>query len=342
MTPEAPPADAPSQARIADAVDVEPTTRGERAGESFARVPAAAWPLLASVVLWVVIWLIAGRGLLGIAAGALDSSSILIVVGLGQLIVITTGNANIDLSIPSTMTLAAYVSAVMLDGEAARVPIAIAATLVCGAAIGLVNAVLIRLFDLPAIIATMAVAFILDSLSLRLSEELTTGIPPGISSVLASDTLGVLNLVWIAVAVSVAGAFVLARTTWGRCLSGIGQDRRVAYFAGYRWRVGEAAAFVASGVLAALAGLLAGWDVGAEIGLGAPYLLSSVAVVVLGGTLISGGRSYVLGLWGGAVLLSLILTLVIMMGLSTAYQNITQGLLILIILGISSRARRAA
>ncbi|KRE94389.1 hypothetical protein ASG76_12585 [Nocardioides sp. Soil774] len=305
-------------------------------------MPPAAWPLLASVVLWIVIWLIAGRGLPGIAAGALDSSSILIVVGLGQLIVITTGNANIDLSIPSTMTLAAYVSAVALDGDAGRVPIAVAATIACGAAIGLVNALLIRLFDLPAIIATMAVAFILDSLSLRLSEELTTGIPPGISSVLASHTLGVLNLVWIAVAVSVAGAFVLARTTWGRCLSGIGQDRRVAFFAGYRWRAGEAAAFVASGVLAAVGGLLAGWDVGAEIGLGAPYLLSSVAVVVLGGTLITGGKSYVLGLWGGAVLLSLILTLVITMGLSTAYQNITQGVLILVILGISSRARRAA
>ena len=316
--------------------------RGERAGELFARVPPAAWPLLASAVLWMVIWLTAGRGLAGIAAGALDSSAILVVVGLGQLIVITTGNANIDLSIPSTMTLAAYVSAVTLDGETGRVPLAIVAAIACGAVVGLANAMLIRLFDLPAIVATMAVAFILDSLSLRLSEELTSGIPSGISTVLASDTLGVLNLAWIALAVSVAGAFLLARTTWGRRLSGIGQNRRVAFFAGYRWKAGEATAFTASGVLAALGGMLAGWDVGPEIGLGTPYLLSSVAVVVLGGTLITGGRSYVLGLWGGAVLLSLILTLVVTMGLSTAYQNITQGLLILVILGISSRARRSA
>ncbi|MGN6574758.1 MAG: ABC transporter permease [Nocardioides sp.] len=309
--------------------------------EVLARVPPATWPFLASFVLWIVIWLVAGRGLSGIASGALDSSAILVVVGLGQLIVITTGNANIDLSIPSTMTLSAYVSAIVLDGDAGRIPLALTVTIACGALVGFANVLLIRLFELPAIVATMAVAFVLDSLALRFSENLTVGVPQGISDVLASHSLGLLNLAWVALGLTGAGAFLLARTTWGRSLSGIGQSRRVAFFTGYRWKVGEAAAFVASGVLGALGGMLAGWDVGAEIGLGAPYLLSSVAVVVLGGTLITGGKSSVLGLWAGALLLSLILTLVVTLGLSTAYQNITQGLLILLILGISSRARRS-
>ncbi|MGB0102492.1 MAG: ABC transporter permease [Nocardioides sp.] len=310
--------------------------------EMLGRVPPAGWPFLGALILWFVIWMVAGRGLSGIAAGALDSSAILVVVGLGQLIVITTGNANIDLSIPSTMTLAAYVSAITLDGDSARVPIAILATIACGALVGIVNIVLIRLFDLPAIVATMAVAFVLDSLALRLSENLTVGVPRGISEALSSHTLGVLNLAWVALGLTALGAFVLSRTTWGRSLSGIGQSRRVSFFTGFRWKVGETAAFIASGVLAAIGGMLAGWDVGAEIGLGTPYLLSSVAVVVLGGTLITGGKSYVLGLWGGALLLSLILTLVVTMGLSTAYQNIAQGVLILVILGISSRARSSS
>lgn len=314
----------------------------DRANDFLARVPPVTWPFLAAFILWIVTWQLAGRGFFGIAAGALDSSAILVIVGLGQLIVITTGNANIDLSIPSTMTLAAYVSTVTLDGDTGRIPLALLATIACGALVGIVNILLIRLFDLPAIVATMAVAFILDSFTLRLSENLTVGVPRDISDALSSHTLGVLNLAWVALGLSAVGGFVLARTTWGRSLSGIGQSRRVSFFTGYRWKVGETAAFVASGVLAALGGMLAGWDVGAEIGLGTPYLLSSVAVVVLGGSLITGGKSFVLGLWGGALLLSLILTLVVTLGLSTAYQNITQGFLILLILGISSRARRSA
>ncbi len=317
-----------------------PAAGNSRHRNLLGRVPPPVWPFLAAFVILIAIGQLAGRGLPGIASGALQNSAILVVVALGQLIVITTGNANIDLSIPSTMTLAAFVSVVVLDGDTSRLPIAIAATILCGALVGVANVLIIWIFDLPAIVATLAMAFILDSLTLNLSSSLSVGVPEQVTQIVSSSTFGMLNLVWIAIAVTAVGAFVLSRTTWGRSLSGIGQNRRVAFFAGFRWRVGEAAAFIASGVLAAIGGMLAGWDIGAEIGLGTPYLLSSVAVVVLGGTLITGGRSYVLGLWGGAVLLSLLLTFVVTLGLSTAYQNIAQGLLILLILGFASHVKR--
>ncbi len=320
----------------------DPTPRVTRDRDFMGRIPPSAWPFMAAFVLWIAIWQLAGRGLTGIASGALESSAILVVVGLGQLIVITTGNANIDLSIPSTMSLAAYVSVVTLDGNSSNIALAVLLTALCGFVVGLANFLVIWIFDLPAIVATMAMAFILDSLTLNLSSSLTVGAPREISRALSSGTFGLLNLAWIAVGITALGAFVLARTVWGRTLSGIGQNRRVSFFTGYRWRAGEAVAFIASGVLAAIGGMLVGFDIGAEVGLGTPYLLSSVAVVVLGGTLITGGKSFVLGLWGGAILLSLILTFVVTLGLSNAFQNIAQGLLILVILGISARVRRAS
>ncbi len=313
----------------------EPTDEGRSL-----RLPPPVWPFLAALVIWLIIRMVAGQGFTGILSAAVESSSILVIVGLGQLVVISTGNANIDLSIPNTMALSAYASTIVLDGDASRLWLGIAMAIACGLGVGIVNISIIRLFDLPAIVATMAVGFIIDSVTLHYSDRMTVGVPRSIPDALSSSTLGLLNLAWIAIAITLVGGFVVARTVWGRMLFGVGQSRRVAHFSGYSWRTGETVAFLISGVLAAVGGMLLGWDIGPEIGFGSRYLLASVAVVVLGGTLITGGRSYVSGLWGGALLLSLILTLVISVGLNPAYQSIVQGALILGILSFAARVNR--
>ena len=92
--------------------------------------------------------------------------------------------------------------------------------------------------------------------------------------------------------------------------------------------------YLICGVLAALSGLLLGIYVSPSVSIGIPYLLNSIAVVVLGGSLIAGGRSNVVGVWGGALFLLLLTTLLNVVNIAVASQDIVKGALIIVVLAL--------
>jgi len=132
-------------------------------------------------------------------------------------------------------------------------------------------------------------------------------------------------VVWLLVAVA------LYRTVWGRHVYAVGGDERIAALSGVRTRTIRASAFVVSGLLAAVAGVLTA----ARAGVGDPNAgfgleFESLAAVVIGGASLAGGRGRLIGVLGGVLLLSLIGNVFNLLGIDVWYQQLLKGGLILL------------
>lgn len=300
-----------------------------------------AWSFAAAAVVWVVTYLETSRGLLGNLTGASLVASFLVLVGIGQLFVITTGNGNIDLSIPNAMTLAGYYALTVMDGRDDMLLAGLAVGLLVGLVVGVANVIAIFLLQIPPIVGTLAVGFIVQSASFVKSNSFSADPSPALSAFVHASVLGVPVLALTAVAVALLAGLLLKRTVYGRAVQAVGQSLRAAHLSGVRVRRTVALAYLLSGVLAGLAGVLLAADSGGvQLDIATPYLLNSIAVVVLGGSLIAGGRSFVSGVWGAALLLTLLLTLLTVLNIPVATQNVIKGLLIVAVLSLAGGKAR--
>src|SRR3984885_9948615 len=137
----------------------------------------------------------------------------------------------------------------------------------------------------------------------------------------------------ICIALIVATEFVLQRTVYRRTLSAVGQSRAAARLAGVAVDRVITIAFVISAMLASFLGLVLGAYVGgAFLEMGQPYLLQSIAAVVVGGTLIFGGSATAIGVFFASVLLILLVTL---MQLPPGFQDMLQGLVVILVLALA-------
>ena len=132
--------------------------------------------------------------------------------------------------------------------------------------------------------------------------------------------------------------FVLRKTVYGQTLSAVGQNRAAARLSGIAVDRVIAVAFVVSAVLASLSGLVLGAYVGgAFLEMGQPYLLQSIAAVVVGGTLIFGGSATAIGVFSASVLLILMVTLMQIMQLPPGSQDMVQGVVVILVLALAGR-----
>jgi ribose transport system permease protein len=305
------------------------------------------WSFLGVLVLWAILSIATSRFSLHSLSGVAASASFLVIVALGQMLVVTTGRGNIDLSIASVLTLSAYASIVVTQGLDARLPLAIGAVVLIGLVTGAVNALLVVAFRIPAIIATLATGYILATGTL-IANRWAAGfaVSPVLKTLAAGRIEGFPVMLLVALLAVVAVGFLLHRTVYGRAISAVGQNERAAALAGIRTGRVVASAFIASAILAALTGMLLGAYVGgAFLEMGAPYLLQSLGAVVLGGSLIFGGSSTALGTLFGSLLLVLIVTTMQIVGLPPGTQDIVQGFVVIAVLALAGgqavRRRRA-
>ena len=130
---------------------------------------------------------------------------------------------------------------------------------------------------------------------------------------------------------------ILDRAAWGRRVSAIGQNPRAARLAGVPVDRIRAGTYALSAVMAALAGfLLSCFSGGAALNMGTEYLLMSIAVVVIGGSSIAGGRSNVPGIWGAALFMFLIVSMLNSYGLGAGVRLIMTGVIIIAIVAAAS------
>jgi ribose transport system permease protein len=299
------------------------------------------WIFAAALAVWLgTLVASGGQGASAIVTATLSFAVFYAVVGIGQMVVIAAGPGNIDLSIPATMTLAAYLGMGTMAGKDAGLWAGLAIALGVGIAVGAANIALILLLRVPPIIATLASGFVVQSAAIAYSRGSTAKPAPMLSD-LVNAKIATLPVVTVALALlSIGVAVVLRRSTFGRSVLAIGQNRRAAALAGIDVPTTLVGVYVISGVLAALAGvLLAAYSGGAALNMAGDFLLASIAVVVLGGTRISGGQATVAGVWGASLFLYLLTVLLNTLQVGAGPRFVLTGIVIIAALSVASGRR---
>jgi len=260
----------------------------------------------------------------------LTLASFLIVVSYGQGLTVLIGG--LDLSMPSVITLggvltAAWMSTLSPAGAWWQIP----ALLVVCAAVGVVNGLGITLFRIPAFIMTLASGIIVYSLCLGVTGGTPGGAAPASLVTLMSGRIAGFPLVNVFVVVfCVIAAFVQSRTSFGQRLYAMGSNAVAARIAGIRINVMTVSTYALSAAFAGFAGMmLVGYSNGATLRIGDPYLLPSIAAVVIGGSSILGGRGTFVGTIGGAILLTIFDMIITSLGLAQGWRTMISGGLIL-------------
>jgi ribose transport system permease protein len=271
----------------------------------------------------------------------LKVASFLGVIATGMMLVILLGQ--IDLSVPWVVAVGGMMSCAATAygpvGEALAIPFGI----LCGMLLGIANGIGVAYLRIPSMIVTLAI----NAVAQGLMVVYTGGFSPQDSSseamryIATGDTiLGIPNalLVWLAIAA--ATVFLLTRTTFGRAVYAIGNRERAAYLSGIATQRVVLIAFAISGALSAFGGvLLAGYASKAAQAMGDPYLLPSIAAVVLGGTSILGGRGSYLGTVAGVILITLLQSILSVMQIDEWGRQVIYGAVIVGMLLIYGRQR---
>lgn len=298
------------------------------------------WSFLAALLVWLAtLTFTGGEGAGALTTSALAFSAFFVIVGVGQMFVITTGPGNIDLSIPANIALSGAVGMKLMDGQDSLIALGVAGVLVVGVGIGCANYALIRVLRIPPIIATLSASFLLQSLAIAYGRSVRIAPPELFYQFSTGHVLGIPYLALAVVALTVLAGYVLGRSLYGRWTLAIGQNMRAAELAGVRVERVRWATYVLSAVCASVCGvLLAGFSGGASLSMGDEYLLASIAVVVIGGTSVAGGFSNVPGLWGAALFLYLLVSMLNTFGASAGVRLILTGVIIIaVIAAVSGR-----
>jgi ribose transport system permease protein len=295
------------------------------------------WAYLGMVAVWLAtVTFTGGKGGGEIITAALSFAAFTVIVGIGQMFVITTGPGNVDLSIPATISLSGAVAMKLMGGDNAMLLVGIAASLGCGLAVGLFNYMLIRLLRIPPIIATLSSSFLILSTAISYGRGLKIKPPSMLADFTTTQVLGIPVLAFFVIVFAAIMALILNRTVYGRAVSAIGQNPRAAWLAGINVEQIRFRTYVQSAVLAAVCGfLLAGFSGGASLNMGEEYLLASIAVVVIGGTSVAGGQGNVAGIIGAAIFMFLLVTMLNTFGASAGVRLIMTGLIIVAVITIA-------
>jgi ribose transport system permease protein len=294
--------------------------------------------LVAVVILTV--WIVGGH----IAAGAYLNSLLVLsafpaVLALGQGAVVISGG--LDLSMPAIITLSGVMLANWSDGSdlAALWSVPVVCAIAMG--IGALNGIGVALFGIYPLIMTLAMNGIVQGITLAYTGGTPKGVaPPALRWMMTAKLSGVTPLVVALALFVVLATVILTRTTYGRLLYAAGSNAKAAFFSGVEVPSTVIKTYALSGFCAALVGImLVGFSGQAFNDMGDPYLLTTIAVVVIGGTAMTGGRGHYLGMFGGALLLTALSTFLSGLLLTMATRNIIYGVVILAaILALRERA----
>jgi ribose transport system permease protein len=272
---------------------------------------------------------------LGALAGSLPFAAILAIVGLGQLLVVQQGG--FDLSLPGAVSLAVVIATHYPQQDNALLLPAVLIALAFALAAGLINGLLISVFRLNAIIATIGVNALLYGAVFAVSG----GVPSITTSLLADiaggDILGVPNAVYFALAALAVVSVILKKTVVGRRFEAIGANPLATRAVGLRVRLHQFTAYICAQLLYSMAGILiAGITREPTAFQGDSLLLPSVAVVVLGGTSLLGGRGFPISTVIAAFFLNQLSQFALAVGVPYSAQTIIQALALGLGIGIYS------
>lgn len=292
------------------------------------------WSFLGAFLVWMgAILFTGGYGSGGMITAALSLAVFTVIVGIGQMLVMTLGPGNVDLSLPANIGLASAVAMKTMGGDDHLVLFGLLAAVACGLIVGTVNYLLIRLLRIPPIIATLSASFVIQSADISYGRGLQIKPPPGFADFTNIQFAGIPILAIIMFGFAIIASVALRRSIYGRSVLAIGQNMRAAWLAGVKVERVRFATYALCGALGGLDGaLLAGYFRGANVDIGNEYLLLSIAVVVIGGTSVAGGKANVPGVWGGALFLVLLQTMLNTYGASAGVRLLLTGIIIVAVI----------
>jgi ribose transport system permease protein len=267
-------------------------------------------------------------------------ASIIGVISIGMTFVITAGG--IDLSVGSVMGLSSVVAtlaAVQLAANQTSWILMVVVALAVGTAAGLVNGVVIAYGKVVAFMATLAMLVGAKGLAELLSDRRTLIVNvTDLLSVTRSNLLGVPVLIWIFALVAAAGWFLLNRTTFGRRTVAIGGNREAARLAGIKVDRHVVYLYVLSGFTVGIAAvmMIGRTTVGTSTH-GTLYELDAIAAVVVGGTLLVGGRGTIVGTVFGVLIFATLTNVFTQNNLSTSVQAVAKGAIIVVAVLLQQR-----
>lgn len=261
----------------------------------------------------------------GALSGSLPFAAIIAIVGLGQLLVVQQGG--FDLSLPGAVSLAVVTATHYPQQDNGLLLQAVLLALSFAVAAGILNGVLVSIFKLNAIIATIGTNALLYGGVFAVSGGVPSITTIVLAEIAGGETFGLANSVYFALAALLVVAFVLKKTVVGRRFEAIGANPLAAHAAGLRVRLHQFMAYVYAQLLYCMAGvLIAGITREPTAFQGDSLLLPSVAVVVLGGTSLLGGRGYPISTVIAAFFLNQLSQFALAVGVPYSAQTIIQAL----------------
>lgn len=288
------------------------------------------WPLAGCVLLYILIGIVSGKFNMSILFSSMRLCTFALLLGLGQMLVVTSGDGAIDLSQQYILTLTAFVSCSLMNQN---LILGLVAAIAVGALCGLLNGFINACLRVPAMITTLATGYIYFTFIQIIAPRVKT-LPNSSFVKFVNFSVGGFSMMSIVcILVSVVLAVLLYKSAYGKKLHAVGQTKTAAHFAGIRVNGVVITAFMIGGALCGLAGVLCGaYCGGASADMGSTYFLPSVAATFVGGTAASGGKSSVMGVCFGALMMSLMSTFLNAAHISAGLQNLIQGLFLVLIL----------
>lgn len=251
------------------------------------------------------------------------------IIAIGELLVILS--KGIDLSVGSVVGLTGAVAAQLLVAGM-PIPIAFLIAVAVGAAVGVLNGVLVAYAKLPPFIVTLGMMGAARGLVLVITDANTVQpLPDGFAAIANGSLLHVPNLLWITVLVVVVIGFVLRRTVFGRCVYAAGSNAESARLSGVAVPKIQVSVYAVSGLLAGLAGVLLASRLDAGVPTsGNGYELDAIAACVIGGASLFGAKGSAVGAATGALITSTLNNGGDLLGINSFYLQIAIGVLILL------------
>ena len=311
-------------------------------------------PPVAALILAVILFLLSGLLPNGFgsnlevaqaqATNILRLAVFLGVIAAGQTLVIISGSEGIDLSAGSVVTLTAILTYVIVNGANEKVLPALLVSLVVGALIGLLNGAGITFLKISPFVMTLGMAGVVTGAIIVITHGNVSGrVAPIMTRLIArplSPSLQIPNALIIWILFGILMWLLLERTTFGKNLFALGVNRVTARLSGVNVTGTNLLTYSLAGALAGFGGFLVVGNTGVvHLQLGQPFLFPSIAAVAVGGTLLSGGKGSYWGTMAGAIVLTLITSLLTTMQMPDSVRRMVLGATLLILISIYGRQR---
>jgi ribose transport system permease protein len=296
--------------------------------------------LVGAVILGTILTALEGRNFFstGNLRDILTATSILGFIAIGQTLVVLCGS--LDLSVPFVASLTGVIAAGTMDGQPGNVLPAVLLALAIAAAIGLVNGMLVSLLHVHGFIATLGMGLIISGY-IATNYQGNHGSAPQSFRTIGISFVGPVPVSTLIMLGCAAVAIVLLRRTrTGLHLYAVGGNAEVARLSGIRTSVPVITAHVLCSMLAAVAGLLllARLSVGnPTIGSQGQYDLMSIAAVVLGGTLLAGGKGNITGTVAAVAIFAVMDNVMAVMQVDPFLRNVVRGIVIVAAVAVYAR-----